>query len=250
MQQKPPETTPETGTSTSSPEHELRAVRGTCKESEPAPVCLARPVLPSTRLFVLSLQRERLRRLSAINQVQGTGLTFEIVDALDAAMTRTAVLRTFSGSPMTPGEVACYHSHLGILQRVVDYGLDLAAVLEDDFHIANASPFPLAELWRQIPPGVDHLQLHAYGGRWCGDYKVVSECEQFQIVRPTSLLTIGYVVSRQLAELMVRKYRLPRMPIDRQYAAVSVEHPHLLFMDVKHSVIEINSAFRSTIRRS
>lgn len=203
-----------------------------------------------TKAFVLSLRRDRARRCASIRRIIRSRLSFEVVDAMDATLTRSSALASGWGGAMSPAEVACYHSHISILERVVDYGLSFAVILEDDFREAESPAFALADLWGLIPKDADHIQLHAFGPRFNRDYKVAGERGCFDLVRPTSLLTIGYVVSYRLAKLMLSSYRFPRMPIDHQYVDLSRTDLALCFLSVRTPVIDIDEALPSTIRLS
>lgn len=79
----------------------------------------------SWKIFVISLRRVRERRQQVLRQLLPLGLPFEIVDAVDAQQVKPECLVPGGDRPRMPvGAFACYQSHIGVLERILDYGLD------------------------------------------------------------------------------------------------------------------------------
>lgn len=207
--------------------------------------------MPKTRIFILSLPRERERRLTALDQILRTGLEFELVDAIDARSTRRKLLEVpASAWPMHEAEVACYLSHLGLLQRVCDYGLDHAILLEDDFVLQAGGRLTLGNLWEHLPADADHVQLHDDQGKLYEPYRRIRECGDFNRVSPTNVGCWGYVVSRRLAGHVLARHSVPRMPIDHLYIELSRSADGFVFYDTNQKLVSCRDGISSTIDRN
>ena len=172
--------------------------------------------------FLLSLPDSRQRRLSALGQIQGSGLSFELVDGVEAGKMRIESL------PIDPdalawlktGEVGCYFGHLRILQRIVDYGLRYACVLEDDFCFETDPDFGLTEIGPHLPRPFHYVHLQRDLGL-NPNYGVVGTQDRFLRVCETPYCTTGYIVEHSLASYILEHHSVCRMPIDHLYAELS-----------------------------
>jgi glycosyl transferase family 25 len=103
------------------------------------------------KAFVISLERERARRLESIRLIKLSGIPFELVDAVDGRSTPGLARSPSARQGLRNTEVACYLSHLRALQRIVDYDLACGIVLEDDFEYLAGSHRRLAGIQRNLP---------------------------------------------------------------------------------------------------
>ncbi len=192
------------------------------------------------KIFVISLPRVRERRQQVLRQLLPLGLPFEIVDGIDAQQVKPECLVRDTDPPRMPlGAFACYQSHLGVLERIVDYGLDYGLVLEDDFVLANAPTLTLGNLWDHIPTGADHIQLHGMKKFMSLEYAVEEEGEWFNKLSCTNICAAGYVVSRKLAAHILDHHRFPRVPIDILYIHISKSRT-FGFYDTREKLIGLN----------
>ncbi len=192
------------------------------------------------KIFAISLRRVRERRKQVLRQLQPLGLPFEIVDAVDAQQMRPECLvRGEDPAGMPVGAFGCYHSHIGVLERIVDYGLDYGLVLEDDFVLANAPGLTLGNLWDHLPAGADHIQLHGLKNFMSLEYAVEEEGEWFNKLSYTNCCTAGYLVSRRLASYILEHHRIPKVPIDILYIEIS-KLRIFDFYDVREKLIDLN----------
>lgn len=199
---------------------------------------------------MISLRRAPERRQQVLRQLLPLGLSFEIVDAVDAWQTKPEFLPRDEGAhAMKDGVVACYQSHIGVLERVVGYELDYGLILEDDFILNDSPLLSLATLVDRLPVGADHIQLHALKDFLSKDYEVDEEGEWFNKLAHTNVFTVGYVVSRRFAEHVLGCHRVPRMPIDLLYVELS-QQGKFNFHDVRESLVEPNWSLTSTIENS
>ncbi|BCU77417.1 glycosyltransferase family 25 protein [Luteolibacter sp. LG18] len=177
-----------------------------------------------TRIFAISLPHARARRMHLLSQLLPTGWDFEVVDAVDGRTIKPGHLMIpLDAWELTLTQVACYRSHLGVLQRVVDYGLDHAIVLEDDCVLDHGAVMTLGNLWAHLPRDADHVQLHNLKFPFYDDYRCLEPGERFNRVGPTSIGSWGYVISRRLAEHILSHHAEPRRPIDHLYIQLSRE---------------------------
>lgn len=154
-------------------------------------------------------------------------------------MIRREVLKVpFSAWPISEGEVACYLSHLAILQRVCDYGLDYALILEDDFVLCENPSLSLASLFESLPPGADHVQLNGTKAKLYQDYRIISPGPVFNRVSPTNVGSWGCVVSRKLAEHIVTHHGTPDRPIDHLFIELSRRVDDFFFYDTEKVLID------------
>jgi glycosyl transferase family 25 len=114
------------------------------------------------KLFVINLDRqeERLRRMAAMFDAIGLQLTR--VSAVDGRqLSEETIKRWCRGSVLgaaRPGATACFLSHRGCWQRIVDEALPYAAIFEDDLHLGNDVAALLANGdW--VPENADVVKL-------------------------------------------------------------------------------------------
>lgn len=182
-------------------------------------------------IFVISLKRrtDRLRHMQAL--LAAHGLEAEFIEAVDGAALTAEQRRLYDrrralsvyGAEMSDAELGCHLSHLKAHQAIVDRGLDLALVLEDDIE-CDAD-------FREVLEGVAAaprrewlvLRLQSVkGGVIAGDRPATrgEPCAQVR-GRTVSRLRSGvvggcaYMIRREGAERMLRYAGRPFMPIDQ-----------------------------------
>lgn len=206
--------------------------------------------MPKKRIFILSPPRLRERRAHVLGQIRPLGLDFELIDGVDAKLVRGEVLKVPADAwSMSMGEVACYLSHIGMLQRICDYDLDRALILEDDFLLSKESPLSLETLWEHLPPDADHVQLHNLQDQQFDGYRMIEAGEYFNRVSPGNVGSWGYVVSRKLAEHILRHHQVPKMPIDHLYIELSKQTSTFNFYDCRELLVGFLPDIPSTLER-
>lgn len=194
---------------------------------------------PRWKVFVISLRRARERRLQVLAQLADTDLPFEIVDAFDARQVRPELLvRAAGAGDLGDGVVAAYSSHLGTLERIVDYGLDYALILEDDFVICESEMLTLRTVWDHFPPDADHIQLYDFKSHFSHGYHVEEKGERFNKLGCTNVISIGYIISNRLAKFILKCHPLPKMPFDCQVIEIS-RQGIFDFYDVNERLISV-----------
>lgn len=93
-------------------------------------------------IFIVSLQKDLVRRAAISKILNEFNLNFTFIDAvygkelstnyLDSLRNKSSGKIVDRGFPATPGEIGCTLSHLKAYQEVLDRGLEWACILEDD----------------------------------------------------------------------------------------------------------------------
>ncbi len=173
-------------------------------------------------VFLLSLPDSRVRRKSAIGKLLACDIPFEIVDGVEARKWNPEHLvcqddvRTW----MKPTEIGCYMGHLRALERLIDYGLPYACVLEDDFCFEADPDWGLKEIERQLPADFDYVHLQRDVGI-NPKYRDAQQVGRFMRMHETPYLTTGYIISCRLAAYILQHESRCRMPIDHLMAELS-----------------------------
>ena len=199
------------------------------------------------RLFAINLHRSRDRRSALLTWVSRVGLPWEIFDAVDAAALRPDAVPWTNdhwGENLWPGQVGCFLSHARVLQRVLDYGLDWAVIVEDDVHLLPDRGAAVRDL--VLPPSFDLIYLHEMLQPFLRS-TVASSDGPLHRVNPAMLTTGAYIVSRRFAERFCAQFTRVEMPIDHLYRRAS-RAADALFFELADPVFRIDGRFPSTIR--
>lgn len=173
-------------------------------------------------VFLISMPVNSPRRQSGLRQIKATGLSFEIVDGVQARLWRKEELPCEKGSWLKPGEVGCYLAHLHALQRIVDYEMPWACVLEDDFCYEPDPDFGLVEIESYLPTDFDYVHLQRDCG-WNPDFKVLEGSKYFERIHGTPWGTVGYLISQRLCRRILRDHTQCELPIDKLFDQLSPE---------------------------
>jgi glycosyl transferase family 25 len=199
------------------------------------------------RLFAINLHRSRDRRASLLTWIARLGLPWEIFDAVDASALRPDAVPWTNdhwGEQLWPGPVGCFLSHWRVLQRVLDYGLDWAAIVEDDVQPVTDRAAALHEL--ALPATFDLIYLHEMRQPFLRS-AVISTEGALHRVNPAMLTTGAYIVSRHFAERFCAQFTRVEMPIDHFYRRESCA-PEAQFFELIDPIFRIDGRFPSTIR--
>lgn len=108
------------------------------------------------KVFVLNLKRRPDRLALFRKQAENIGLTnYEVFEALDAK----ALGLSHKDSLIHPGMVGCYDSHVKIMQKCIDEGIESYLVFEDDALFIDGFNFYLDIAWPHIPTDWEFLYL-------------------------------------------------------------------------------------------
>ena len=166
-------------------------------------------------IFVISLARDAGRRARMISRLEELGAEYEIVDAVDGndldlsalgERLQLGEMQRVLKRHLTAGEIGCYLSHYGILERVVADKIPAAAVLEDDA-VLDSDFAEVVFAAAAIPYEWDMISLHRAENR---DIKeTLCEIDSAHAVarlRNRIWCLTGYMVSLSGAEKLSAKY--------------------------------------------
>jgi glycosyl transferase family 25 len=183
------------------------------------------PVSGVDAAFAVVLERDPARRRHIAATLAREGVAAEIFPAVDgraldsatlAELTRRGDLAPAFAADLNHGQIACALSHLRVLERIRERGYARALVLEDDADLVPGFQAELADRLRQAPAGFDLLYLFS-SPHPASDLRAIEGCAAWRrAVYP--LGTVGYVVSQQGAERILRLIKPVYFTIDDMLA--------------------------------
>jgi len=117
------------------------------------------------RIVVINLDRRTNRLAEFDEQAKSVGLTYERHSAYDAEGKTDS-----QGYPMR-GIVACTLSHLEVMAKAIEDGIESLFIFEDDANFAEGFNDRLKQTWAEMPENWDVF----YGGLWLHQFKPYSE---------------------------------------------------------------------------
>lgn len=161
------------------------------------------------KVYVINLARATERRQKMQMQADRLGVHLDFIEAVDGktitdadrALVDHKKRRRITPYPLTDNEIGCWLSHRKAMQRLIDSGDAMAAILEDDAALAVDFPRVLNAIEAQGLP-FDVVDLH----RNLKKHEIFAVCRQllpgFSLGRIgyTHMNATGYVMSRQGAE--------------------------------------------------
>jgi glycosyl transferase, family 25 len=180
------------------------------------------------RCYVINLDRDHLRREHVREVFRRSGLAFERFPAVDgkqlAADQRTLLPSRMRQREWTAGEIGCLLSHYELWRRVATGDDELATIFEDDVFLSPKLAALLAQLERTPPQGSVLIKLDTNSHLVELDRRPVSRPSGIALHRLRSLHhgAAGYIVSRQVARMLVARIGAFDLPVDnvlfgRQY---------------------------------
>jgi len=128
-------------------------------------------------VFVINLDRNTERLAHMVRQCSELNIAFERFPGVNGTDLPDALKPYFcdaSGkvvSPMSPGEIGCYASHLGVWRHIVEQDLPAAMICEDDAVLPHGIDATVRDILSLLPPGWDmvlmsSLPSHAFRPLW------------------------------------------------------------------------------------
>jgi glycosyl transferase, family 25 len=111
------------------------------------------------RVFLINLDRDTERLASMRQRARRAELTLERISAILGSDVPQHMRAQFAHSPLLPGEIGCYASHLLASAEILKRNIPYAAVVEDDVGIEPDATAALAELVTALPPRWDIVKL-------------------------------------------------------------------------------------------
>jgi glycosyl transferase family 25 len=170
-------------------------------------------------VFVINLDRSPERLSSIAKRLNKLSIQFERVAAVDGSLLTNAQIEGFvKNAPWrrknTPGEIACYLSHLKVMKIIRDKKIERAVILEDD-----ANPGAGLNIWLdpnrapEWPHDILKLEGVALGKR---TYLPITTCNEKNIVVPVppTLGSACYCITLNGALKVLERLSYMRHPYD------------------------------------
>ena len=167
-------------------------------------------------VFVINLATaaERLRYMS--DQLSGR---FERIDAVRGRAVPSRLANNFKDpTPLLPGEIGCYASHLVTAETILERGLPYAAVLEDDVQLADDFHKLIDEAVAQVDGEWDILSLS--GAKQHPHFKIAPISPEHHLVHYLHFpkTTAAYVISASgCRKLLATRRRTRPVDVDIRY---------------------------------
>jgi glycosyl transferase, family 25 len=183
--------------------------------------------------FLINLDRstDRLTRMQA--EFARVGMDFErfcAVDGLNLPDDRKPYFCDAEGvlvSRLTPGEIGCYASHIGVWKRIVAMGVPAALVCEDDAMLPDDMVDVVAELLAVLPTGWDMVHLSRSPDRAFKPLEPLANGRSLIRHSRVPAGTAAYLISREGATKMLAPGTPRRWAVDHD-----TRWPWLFRMDV------------------
>lgn len=183
---------------------------------------MSQPTLGDIPIWMINLPRSVERATRMRTQLDGLGLTFRHFDAVDGRarwddLKDTVDIPAFErnvGRPVMPGEIGCYHSHLGVWQAFLDTDAPAALVLEDDvvFH-DDFRPAVDAALTRL--GDWDMVKLNHIRAKWPVQKIDLGQWQCAAYIGPFTG-TGAYLINRNIVAQLLADFRPITRPIDHE----------------------------------
>ena len=171
------------------------------------------------RRFLINLDRshDRLRRME--QEFRGIGLDFTRVAGVDGDAIPPDTILEFArerpGLPWNAAQVGVFLAHLAVWKAIADGDDPVAAVFEDDVHLArDIAPLLTSDAW--IPSDADLVRLEGMGNMKLGRGRKIADCPGRRLHRAHSRAwgSAGYVVTRRTAAVLSASPPLHHLYVD------------------------------------
>jgi len=180
--------------------------------------------------IVISLKTAAARREHIVREFGKQNVGFEFFDALTPDLARPLAEKmqlNIQDGFLSPGELACFMSHVSIWQKMVDEHIPHLAIFEDDVYLGeNADYFLLEEAWLQ--PDWHIVKLEAFSRKIVHELKGIDLGKQRRLfkLKGRHVGAAGYILSLNAAQYLIALLRQAEIkePLD-----------HLLFDPQYHT---------------
>jgi glycosyl transferase, family 25 len=158
----------------------------------------------SMRSCVISLKTAFERRKHIEAQFFEHNVSFQFFDALTpdkAEVLAREIGLCYEEKRLTPGELACFMSHVALWKKMLDENIPFMAIFEDDIYLGENSDLILnSSDW--IAKDVEIIKLEAFSTKVIVGEKInLKETDRFIApLKHKNFGTAGYIVSKQAAQ--------------------------------------------------
>lgn len=180
----------------------------------------ARLAAASLTVFLINLDRAGDRLAAMQAKLQGSGLSFERVAAVDGNSIDFPTpdfseisLRFMHGRRRNPGEIGCYLSHIECARRLLASQNEFALVLEDDLEFPP-DLVDILEAALEQDARWDILRLSSVSAGRKFDFCKLTESRGLAIALTREKGSGAYLINRRAARWFVEKLLPMRLPFD------------------------------------
>ncbi|XP_056624585.1 procollagen galactosyltransferase 1 [Triplophysa dalaica] len=191
-------------------------------------------------VFMINLRRRSDRRERMLRSLYEQEITCKIITAVDGKALNLSQIQTlgiemlpgysdpYHGRPVTKGEMGCFLSHYNIWNEIVDRGLNVSLVIEDDLRFEVFFKRRLQNLMSEIESqGLDWDLIYIGRKRMQVEHpeKSVPKIHNL-VVADYSYWTLAYMISLRGAQKLLRAEPLKKMlPVDEFLPIMFNKHP-------------------------
>ena len=177
-------------------------------------------------IFILNLPYDKERRVVISKQLESLSLEYEFVEAIDGSKLTAEEVDTlcqgqpqkYIGRQMSAAEVACYLSHIKVMEIICKRNISVAVILEDDVIVGSDFDSFLMHSHR-IPQYCKVLELgvpNDYAVRWgLGKVRIYQDYEA-ELVYPFTYGAYGYLIRQTLCAKVIDQAYPIIAPIDNR----------------------------------
>lgn len=213
-------------------------------------------------IFVINLDRHRLRMERMTSQLDAAGVGFERLPAVDGTDLGEAdiaeIVNPAARERFSRFEVACLLSHRAAWRRFLAGGDELCCVLEDDVRLAGDFGTAMRSARDWATGGFDLIKVETMHQQvWVSRRKQPAlPGYALSTLRSSHQGTAGYIVTRQGAERLLDLTAQMDRPVDDIIFGVAIERhrmkvlqmePALCIQEERRGGLDAGSEFRSSI---
>ena len=186
--------------------------------------------LPGLAVYLINLERSVDRREKMQARLAALGLDYQIFPAVDgrqewqrlAGQLDVATFQRNVGRDVLPGEIGCYHSHIGVWREFLAGGEEVLLVLEDDvvfgedFIAALREAMRVREHWDFLKLNKIRVKQPISQGR-VGPYRL-------NAYLGTATGFGAYLIRRELVERVLPAMLPITRPIDHEFDRIHIHH--------------------------
>lgn len=168
------------------------------------------------KIFLVNMDRNSERLVAADAQLKSLGVSYERFSAVDGATlsfeVRKAAVNRFRwrcavGRSVRVGEIGCAMSHYSIYRRMIEEGIPVVCVLEDDVVLADAFPEQLKRVEEWVNPDLPQVVLLSNHTPQTAEGPAIVPAER-------DMYTEGYVLTLPAARALLRANWPMQVPCD------------------------------------
>ncbi|KAI7810654.1 procollagen galactosyltransferase 1 [Triplophysa rosa] len=191
-------------------------------------------------VFMINLRKRSDRRERMLRSLYEQEITCKIITAVDGKALNLSQIQAlgiemlpgysdpYHGRPLTKGEMGCFLSHYNVWNEIVDRGLNVSLVIEDDLRFEVFFKRRLQNLMREIETqGLDWDLIYIGRKRMQVEHpeKSVPKIHNL-VVADYSYWTLAYMISLRGAQKLLRAEPLKKMlPVDEFLPVMFNKHP-------------------------